>query len=81
MSASQLHTSPSVLLEMRLLAFCVPTIFIAYIGYVCPAADSGVFNTGRCFARVSHSRTCPEYDPPKMRVGWKGEKVTESTSD
>jgi hypothetical protein len=29
MSASQLHTSPSVLLVIKLLAFCVPTIFIA----------------------------------------------------
>lgn len=28
MSASQLQTMPSVLLVMRLCAFCVPTIFI-----------------------------------------------------
>ena len=30
---------------------------------------------------MSHNRTCPEYDPPKISVGWNGEKVTESTSD
>ena len=81
MSANQLHTNPSVLLETRLFAFCVPTIFMPYIGYVWPAADSGVFKTGRCLARVSHKRTWPEYEPPKISVGWKGEKVTERTSD
>ena len=46
-----------------------------------PAADNGVFNTGKCFARVSHNRICPEYVPPKMRFEWNGENVTESTSD
>jgi hypothetical protein len=48
---------------------------------VCPEADNGVFNTGRCFALVSHRRTWPEYVPPKMRLEWNGEKVTERTSD
>ena len=55
MSTNQLHTVPSVLLVIRLCAFCVPTMCMAYTGCVCPAADSGVFNTGRCFARVSHN--------------------------
>jgi len=55
MSTNQLHTVPSVLLVIRLCAFCVPTMCIAYTGCVCPAADSGVFSTGKCFARVSHN--------------------------
>lgn len=69
MSVSQLQTRPSVLLDTRLFAFCVPTIFMAYIGYVCPAEDNGVLSTGRCFARVSHKSTWPEYEPPKINVG------------
>lgn len=60
MSASQLQTSPSVLLVIRLFAFCVPTIFMPYIGYVWPAAERGVFRTGKCLARVSHRSTWPE---------------------
>ena len=81
MSTSQLQTVPTVLLVMRLCAFCVPTICIAYTGCVCPAADSGVLSTGKCFERVSQRRICPEYVPPKMRLEWKGEKVVERTSD
>ena len=81
MSTSQLHTMPSVLLVIRLCAFWVPTICIAYTGCVCPAAERGVFRTGRCLERVSHSRIWPEYVPPKIRFEWKGENVTERTSD
>jgi hypothetical protein len=81
MSTSQEHTVPSVELVMRLCAFCVPTICIAYTGCVCPAAESGVLSTGRCFARVSQSRIWPEYVPPKTRLAWNGEHATDSTSD
>lgn len=81
MSTNQLQTVPSVLLVIKLCAFCVPTICIAYTGCVCPAADNGVLRTGRCFERVSHRRICPEYVPPNRRFEWKGENVTESTSD
>lgn len=81
MSTSQLHTMPSVLLVIRLCAFCVPTICMAYTGCVCPAADSGVLSTGRCFDRVSHRRICPEYVPPNIKFEWNGENVTERTSD
>ena len=81
MSTSQLHTKPSVLLVIRLCAFCVPTICIAYTGWVCPAALNGVFKTGRCLLLVSHSRICPEYVPPNTKLALKGEKHTDSTSD
>lgn len=81
MSTSQLHTMPSVLLVIRLCAFCVPTICMAYTGCVCPAADSGVLSTGKCFDRVSHRRICPEYVPPNIKFEWNGENVTERTSD
>ena len=81
MSTSQLHTSPSVLLVIKLCAFCVPTICIAYTGCVCPAALKGVFSTGRCLLRVSHNNICPEYVPPKIRFALNGENATDSTSD
>ena len=81
MSTSQLHTVPSVLLVIRLWAFCVPTICIAYTGCVCPAADNGVLRTGKCLDRVSQSKICPEYVPPNIRLEWNGENVTDSTSD
>lgn len=68
MSTSHEQTVPSVLLVIRLCAFCVPTICIAYTGWVCPAADNGVFSTGKCFDRVSHSSICPEYVPPNTRL-------------
>lgn len=81
MSTSQLHTVPSVLLVIKLCAFWVPTICIAYTGCVCPAAERGVLSTGRCFDRVSQSRICPEYVPPNTKFEWNGENVTERTSD
>ena len=81
MSTSQLQIRPSVLLEIRLCAFCVPTICIAYTGCVWPAALRGVFNTGKCLLRVSHNKICPEYVPPNTRLALKGEKATERTSD
>jgi len=42
----------------------------------------GVFWTGKgVLERVSQSRTCPLYEPPMMRDGWKGENFAVNMSE
>lgn len=84
-STAQPQTTPSVEQEMMLLAFWVPTRDIEYTGCEWPPAEApvrGVFCTGRGdLERVSHSRTWPLYEPPRMREGWNGENLAVSISE
>lgn len=85
MSTVHPQTTPSVDAVKILCAFWVPMIEMLYTGCVCPEPVRGVFCTGAPPParddRVSQSKTCPEYDPPTMRLGWNGENLAVKISE
>lgn len=80
LSRVQEHNLPSLLILIRLWAFCEPTTCMQCMGWVWDAADREDRWTGvRLLLRLSHMTIWPEYVPAITRLGWKLAKQQEVT--